>query len=493
MIFAMRHKSVLIDEVAEFFKIDTESSAGNSSLDLHSADFANLGHCADSSPALHPKFAKNHESQTENPSVVDSARGAESSEKFKSKKYIKSFCYFWLLPKVESHLPLNPNLPNNADSAKSQNLNKKELCEAPENSPASWCKKSDSKGAVVPPADFLLEAEKRGSPPKSEKAAAFWRVGGAGRGVQPFLREKSSENNSNESAESTLDSAKSTELILIDATLGLGGHSERLLDENPTLKIIGIDKDETALEFAKNRLKRFGARFSAVQGSNAEQIKQILRTHKNIYGILADLGISSPQVDNLERGFSVKSSVLDMRMDLGASLDAKFVLNNYPKDELARIFREFGEIKGAEKIANLIAESRRKSPIKSGEDLCKIVERHTKWRDGIHPATLIFQAIRIEVNNELGDLGEFLANIAHLKGTKVAIISFHSLEDRLVKRAFKAWSAGCVCDEGAMKCVCGGKNERGEIITKKPITPSAREIAANNRARSAKMRCFKFK
>ena len=401
------------------------------------------------------------------------------------------------------------------DSAKSQNLGENNSVRSTQTRPLRGAKNQNQASSSAS-ADFLLEAEKRGSPPKSEKRQLLARRGSGAGGAALLRKEK----NNNENAESTRDfsptaqndktmdcHADSANLlamtknkdftestpILIDATLGLGGHSERLLDENPTLKIIGIDKDEIALDFARKRLARFGARFSAVQGSFATQIKQILRTHKNIYGILADLGISSPQVDNLERGFSVKSSVLDMRMDLGESLDAKFVLNNYPKDELARVFREFGEIKGAEKIANLIAESRRKSPIKSGEDLCKIVERHTKWRDGIHPATLIFQAIRIEVNNELGDLGEFLENIAHLKGTKVAIISFHSLEDRLVKRAFKAWSAGCVCDEGAMKCVCGGKNERGEIITKKPIIPSAREIAANNRARSAKMRCFKFK
>ena len=333
-----------------------------------------------------------------------------------------------------------------------------------------------------------------------DEVAEFFRMDSSVESVESVESSaESSVDSSVESAESSVDStaesAESTtqQPIFIDATLGLGGHSERILEENPHIRIIGIDKDEVSLNFAKNRLKRFGRRFSALKGSNAGQIKQILQTHKNIYGILADLGISSPQVDNLERGFSIKSPILDMRMDLDASLDAKFVLNNYPKDELSRIFRDFGEIRGSEKIANLIAEHRRKSPIKSGEDLCKIVEHHTKWRDGIHPATLIFQAIRMEVNNELGDLGAFLENIAHLKGAKVAIISFHSLEDRLVKRAFKAWSAECVCDESAMKCVCGGNNGRGEILTKKPITPRTAEIAANHRARSAKMRCFKFK
>lgn len=305
---------------------------------------------------------------------------------------------------------------------------------------------------------------------------------------------------SNNSCESKLNFNQD---IFIDATLGLGGHSERILEENPQIRVIGIDKDKISLEFAKNRLARFGARFSAVQGSFDEKIGEILEHFSNanlaqgqgkIYGILADLGISSPQVDNLERGFSFESPVLDMRMDLDLLLTAKAVINGYSKDELNKIFRDFGEIRNYQKVTNLILEARKKRKIESAKELCAILESHTKVRGGIHPATLIFQALRIEVNDELGALHRFLHIIknANLKGTKIAIISFHSLEDRIVKEAFKAWSAGCICDRDALKCECGGQNQKGEILTKKPVVPSGAEISRNKRARSAKMRCFRF-
>lgn len=308
--------------------------------------------------------------------------------------------------------------------------------------------------------------------------------------------------------EEVADFFKGAEGVFIDATLGLGGHSERILDENPRISVIGIDKDKISLEFAKNRLKRFGARFRAVQGGFDEKVGEILESLKDfdkspkdsanpnnpqkICGILADLGISSPQVDNLERGFSFESHTLDMRMDLDSHLSAKAIINGYSKDELNRIFRDFGEIHNYQKITNLILEARKNHKIESAKELCAILESHSKARGGIHPATLVFQAIRIEVNDELGALRRFLDKIANLKGAKIAIISFHSLEDRIVKEAFKAWSAGCICDKDAMKCECGGKNQKGEILTKKPIIPSASEISRNKRARSAKMRCFKF-
>ncbi len=310
--------------------------------------------------------------------------------------------------------------------------------------------------------------------------------------------------------EEVADFFKGAEGVFIDATLGLGGHSERLLDENPRISVIGIDKDKISLEFAKNRLNRFGARFRAVQGGFDEKVGEVLESFngadfekspkhlanlnnpQKICGILADLGISSPQVDNLERGFSFESHTLDMRMDLDSPLTAKSVINGYPKDELNRIFRDFGEIHNYQKITNLILEARKNRKIESAKELCAILESHSKARGGIHPATLVFQAIRIEVNDELGALRRFLDKIANIKGAKIAIISFHSLEDRIVKEAFKAWSAGCICDKDAMKCECGGKNQRGEILTKKPIIPSASEISRNKRARSAKMRCFKF-
>ena len=322
-----------------------------------------------------------------------------------------------------------------------------------------------------------------------------------------------------------LKSANLKQSIFIDATLGLGGHSERVLGENPHLKVIGIDKDKISLDFAKNRLSKFGARFSAVQGGFDEKIGAILEHFGNldsaqtldsaqfldsvqnsdsaqilqkeqgeIYGILADLGISSPQVDNLERGFSFDSPNLDMRMDLDSQLTAKAVINGYSKDELNRIFKDFGEIHNPTKIVSAILEVRKRRKIESAKELCAILEGAAKARGGIHPATLIFQALRIEVNDELGALRRFLEVIknANPKGAKIAIISFHSLEDRIVKEAFKAWSAGCICDKDALKCECGGQNQKGEILTKKPIIPSEAEVAHNKRARSAKMRCFRF-
>ena len=316
-----------------------------------------------------------------------------------------------------------------------------------------------------------------------------------------------------ESGESQLDFNQS---IFIDATLGLGGHSERILGENPHLQVIGIDKDKISLDFAKNRLSKFGARFSAVQGGFDEKIGAIFECFNNadlaqtldlaqmldstqkgqgkIHGILADLGISSPQVDNLERGFSFDSPNLDMRMDLDSQLTAKAVINGYSKDELNKIFKDFGEIHNPTKIVSAILEARKRRKIESAKELCAILESSTKARGGIHPATLVFQALRIEVNDELGALHRFLNAIenANPKGAKIAIISFHSLEDRIVKEVFKAWGAGCICDKDALKCVCGGQNQKGEILTKKPIIPSSAEISRNKRARSAKMRCFRF-
>ncbi len=294
---------------------------------------------------------------------------------------------------------------------------------------------------------------------------------------------------------------------IIDATLGLGGHSERILAQNPNAKIIGIDRDKISLEFALARLARFNdksERFHAIKGDFASVIDRILgencencadfgANHENrIAGILADLGISSPQVDNLERGFSFHADNLDMRMDLDSDFNAAALINSYSKDALERVLREFGEVKNAPKIVRLIMEARKKRKITSAKELCQIIESAQKSKGGIHPATLIFQALRIEVNGELAQLRAFLQHIERAKGAKIAIISFHSLEDRMVKEAFKRLNSACVCDESVLKCECGGNHKKGEILTKKPIIPSAAEIADNKRARSAKMRCFRF-
>lgn len=280
--------------------------------------------------------------------------------------------------------------------------------------------------------------------------------------------------------------------VFVDATLGLGGHSYAILEDNPKIELIGIDKDRDSINFAKERLSKFKGRFSIMQGSFAKNIKEILKKHNNIAGILADIGVSSPQLDNLNRGFSFESEVLDMRMDLDSSVSARDVINSYSKDELNRIFRDFGEIANYEKITRSILESRKNKKITSSKELCKIIESISKVRGSIHPATLVFQALRIEVNNELGELKEFLGHLESLKKTKIAIISFHSLEDRIIKETFKLWAKKCLCDSNVMKCECGGNNAKGKIVNKKPIIPTNDEISQNKRSRSAKMRCFIF-
>ena len=280
--------------------------------------------------------------------------------------------------------------------------------------------------------------------------------------------------------------------LIIDATLGLGGHSFVLLEQNKNINIIGIDRDIEAISIAKERLGRFGKRFEVLHSNFSNGIKEILSKHNNIAGILADIGISSYQIDNPNRGFGFYSDNLDMRMDLSLPLNAKMIINSYPKDELHRIFIEYGEIKNPSLITKIILSHRKKHTIESARELSQLIESNTKIHTKIHPATLIFQALRIEVNDELGELRRFLANIENLKKAKVAIISFHSLEDRIVKETFKIWSKSCICSNDNLKCTCGNNHKKGEILNKKPIIPSKDEIMVNRRARSAKMRCFQF-
>ncbi|RDU64672.1 16S rRNA (cytosine(1402)-N(4))-methyltransferase RsmH [Helicobacter sp. MIT 14-3879] len=280
--------------------------------------------------------------------------------------------------------------------------------------------------------------------------------------------------------------------VFIDATLGLGGHSYFILRDNPNVKCIGIDRDRISLDFAKKRLSCFSDRFIALNGSFSAEIKNILASTSKVNGILADIGVSSPQLDNLDRGFSFESDNLDMRMSLDSTLNAKIVINSYPKNELNRIFRDFGEISNYEAITKLILDYRKNKKIESAKELCQILESKIKHRGLINPATLVFQAIRIEVNDELNELKKFLNNIEKLRGTKVAIISFHSLEDKIIKNTFRNWARDCICSSNVMKCECGGGNAKGKILTKKPIIPTDLEISQNRRSRSAKMRGFIF-
>ncbi len=281
--------------------------------------------------------------------------------------------------------------------------------------------------------------------------------------------------------------------VLIDCTLGLGGHSKALLSQKPHLKLIGIDKDKHAQEIAKERLKAFEERYRILSGGFAKRFKEALETHgEQIKGVLVDLGVSSLQLDDDDRGFNFHSPTLDMRMDLESELNAQKVINSYSVVALEKIFKDYGEIKEYKKIAHHIVERRAKKPFKDAKDLSDFLSSLSKNKK-IHPATLVFQAIRIEVNHELEELKEFLQDARNLKGAILCVISFHSLEDALVKNAFKDYAKNCICDALSFKCTCSNNHALGEILTKKPITPSPEEIKRNRRSRSAKMRAFQFK
>ena len=275
---------------------------------------------------------------------------------------------------------------------------------------------------------------------------------------------------------------------IIDCTTGYAGHSSGLLNQNSSVKLICNDQDDEALNFSKNRLKDFENRVEFNKGNFENIIKKF--EDYPIRGILADIGVSSLQLDKLDRGFSFNSENLDMRMNQNQILDASNVVNSYSQVELENIFKEYGEIREYKKVASLIVQNR---PFYSAKELAEFF--YNKLPKGkIHPATLIFQAIRIEVNDELGVLDRLFKSMeeAKLKDCIVAIISFHSLEDRVVKNYFKKWSENCICPKDAFRCECGKNHALGKIITKKPIIATNIEIKQNPRSRSAKLRVFRF-
>ncbi len=278
---------------------------------------------------------------------------------------------------------------------------------------------------------------------------------------------------------------------IVDCTTGFAGHSNRLLEDHPAIKLACIDRDDDALNFAKKRLEPFKERVTFIKSPFAQGILKV--EADDIVGVLADLGVSSFQLDNLERGFGFNSEVLDMRMDRTAPLTAYDVINTYSKEDLEFLIKEYGEDSYYKKIASLIVDYRNKKPFQSAKELADMMEKNFK-RGKIHPATKLFQGIRIEVNSELNQVKTLLENIEKIaqKGTTVAIISFHSLEDRIVKTFFKEWSKKCICPPGTARCVCGNNNAKGKILTKKPIIPTDKEIKENPRSRSSKLRIFKF-
>ncbi|MDY2584177.1 16S rRNA (cytosine(1402)-N(4))-methyltransferase RsmH [Helicobacter sp.] len=285
--------------------------------------------------------------------------------------------------------------------------------------------------------------------------------------------------------------------ILLDCTLGFGGHTQALLEAYPNLEIIGIDQDSDALAFAKKRLSAFGGRFSYQKGRYSVVVRELLSQQElqaKIVGILADIGVSSVQFDNKERGFCFDAPNLDMRMDREQQLSAKEIINGYTLGELEQIFWEFGEIREYKKLAHLIVEKRKNAKFTSAKDLSVFIAKHFK-HPKIHPATQAFQALRIAVNDELGELERFLRVLGKIplsQDARVSIVTFHSLEDRLVKRAFREWERDCVCDCNVMRCICGGGHRKGKKLYKKPLCADTSELKRNPRSRSAKLRSFEF-
>lgn len=281
----------------------------------------------------------------------------------------------------------------------------------------------------------------------------------------------------------------------LDATLGLGGHSEAILASSDRTTVLGIDLDRNAIKLAQERLAGFGGRFRAFHGNFKEimEVVQIAQVSK-LRGILADLGVSSLQLDSPERGFSFRHNApLDMRMNPDDDVEtAAELLARLSEEEIARIIFEYGEEKRSRRIARWIVERREKgNPVQTTKELADLVGRavRSNSKDKIHPATRTFQSLRIAVNRELEDLAEFIENAIELLEAdgRLVVISFHSLEDRIVKRTFNRLSGKCECPPRLPVCACGARRAV-EILTRRPLMPSQDEIDENPRARSARLR-----
>lgn len=281
--------------------------------------------------------------------------------------------------------------------------------------------------------------------------------------------------------------------IYVDATFGGGGHSSLILSKADNIKLYVFDQDIEAIENGKKNFKNENRIYFI--NDNFINIKKNLEllSIKKIDGIIADLGVSSYQLDNIDRGFSyMGDAILDMRMDKNSILTAEKVVNTYSKEDLKRIIKEYGEENWADKIAQVIVDRRAIKPIKTTFDLVDIIEKSIpkKLRDKHkHPAKRTFQAIRIEVNNEIGVIENFIKDAFDLLevGGKISIITFHSLEDRAVKNVYKELSTGCVCPKEFPVCMCN-RIQKAKIVNRKPILPNNEEIELNPRSRSAKLR-----
>jgi 16S rRNA (cytosine1402-N4)-methyltransferase len=283
--------------------------------------------------------------------------------------------------------------------------------------------------------------------------------------------------------------------LFVDGTLGLGGHSEAILEASRDARVIGIDRDREALELARRRLAQYGSRFRGVH-ANFREVARVVEEagEEEVQGVLVDLGVSSLQFDTGERGFSFRQDApLDMRMDAsGEEETAAELLASLPEEEIARIIFEYGEERRSRRISRWIVERReRGEPIETTKALAELVARAVGYRktDKVHPATRTFQALRIAVNHELEGLGEFVEEAIDLlqpDGRFVAI-SFHSLEDRIMKQTLRRLAGQCECSPRAPVCSCGARRAV-EILTRRPLVPGEEEVSENPRARSAKLR-----
>ncbi len=282
--------------------------------------------------------------------------------------------------------------------------------------------------------------------------------------------------------------------VYVDGTLGMGGHAEAILEHLPQGRLIGIDRDGQALEYAAGRLARFGRRATLVRGNFGDlgKILDELGIGK-VNGMLFDLGVSSPQLDDKERGFSyMQDAPLDMRMDEQSPLTAREVLNTWSEAELRSIFWRYGEERYAGRIAEAVTAAREEAPIETTGQFVEIIRRTmpaAALREKQHPAKRCFQAVRIAVNDELGALERMLDTAPDrlVTGGRMLVISFHSLEDRMVKEAIRKRENGCTCPPEFPVCTCGFvKTLRS--VTRKPVIPDGEELAENPRARSARLR-----
>lgn len=283
-------------------------------------------------------------------------------------------------------------------------------------------------------------------------------------------------------------------MVVVDGTLGLGGHASVIAEHlGSTGMLIGFDRDQTNLTVAEQNLSQTPPKKLLIHDSFDNLASHLVAHHiPGVDGVLLDLGLSSPHVDQGERGFSFsKEGPLDMRFDQSQDTPtAADLVNTLPVASLAKIFWEYGEEKHSRQIAQAIVQHRQQSSFVTTTDLADVIAVLIPFRPGFHPATRVFQALRIAVNQELQVLEHGLAqvlNALHSHG-RIAVIAYHSLEDRIVKDFFKKWTRTCVCPPESLQCICGGHSQKLKIITKKPVVPSDKEVRSNPRSRSAKLR-----